>query len=319
VSDNATTAKTVRIAGVEFDHEQIRQSWVNDTTPRNHWEFSLDYIASRIGPDRPSPRVRDDEAEVERLARGLHESAPVHVAWNFANESHKKILREHVTYILASINARATEPSEADIEARARAMHQDFFATEADGADDWSQTVHRDRFRRLARISYGLPAAAREGKASARQPRRAEHAEGREENPATRRTEMSDTNPDTMTLDQCRDELARMMPEQYRLDGDEWFDRHGGNCGTSHPIPPTLDAIVAAMPEGWRLEITVWNVDGATHGAIAEACPEKVCGTGHHEDDWETHKAATLRCHADTELLARARLAVKCRRAADAK
>jgi hypothetical protein len=63
-----------------------------------------------------------------------------------------------------------------------------------------------------------------------------------------------------MTLDQCRDRLAERKG-WLKSTGGSWVRQINPGCVETcclaHPIPPTLDAIAACMPEGWRWERNV--------------------------------------------------------------
>jgi hypothetical protein len=115
-----------------------------------------------------------------------------------------------------------------------------------------------------------------------------------------------------MTLDECRDELARA--KGWEQIGHFWYG-HGRVVSApdaairavqipsspDHPIPATLDAIAQAMPEGFRLEV------GHAYGGQS----------GWYALGNRTSKNWVGR--ADTELLARARLACACWRASKEK
>lgn len=60
-------------------------------------------------------------------------------------------------------------------------------------------------------------------------------------------------NPHTATNEELRDWLARDMGWTFRSAcGNHWWEQSEGDPGTeNHPIPNTLDAAAAAMPEGW--------------------------------------------------------------------
>lgn len=71
-------------------------------------------------------------------------------------------------------------------------------------------------------------------------------------------------NHDTATLDEVRDEVARLQGwdnNVFMLNGDRQWKREvpllaDGRRGIPemsdvHPVPPSLDAIAAMMPEGW--------------------------------------------------------------------
>ncbi len=64
-------------------------------------------------------------------------------------------------------------------------------------------------------------------------------------------------NPDTMTAEEIRDELAR-MDGWHQLTADGWVNPKTRIIG-DNPHPPTLDGAHAAMPEGYWLCITRWN------------------------------------------------------------
>lgn len=122
-------------------------------------------------------------------------------------------------------------------------------------------------------------------------------------------------NPNEMSLEQCRDWLA---------EDDKWeqneaepcvsvnvmgvhpatgpFWQKGGRKRWDHPIPPTLDAIAACMPEGWDWTREYVAMDGDPSEIKWLAC--------------SSHYASMIGI-PDTgdEKLDRARLAVACRRA----
>lgn len=107
-------------------------------------------------------------------------------------------------------------------------------------------------------------------------------------------------NPNEMTLDQCRDWLAEDDNPKLKPSGVPGFmrGRWEHHDLVLHPIDATLDAIAAAMPEGWNVDMTI-RTGLVTAGA------------------WETDHPRQL-VHitsATSELLARARLAVACRMA----
>ena len=117
-------------------------------------------------------------------------------------------------------------------------------------------------------------------------------------------------NPNTMTLDECRDWLA--VATGYWLEACDcdtctivgngmlqcWRKAGDSIRYHEHPIPPTLDAAASAMPEGWD-----WRrVGGEYLGG------NKVNGGG-----IVTRASVT---DTDDEKLDRARLAVACRMAA---
>jgi hypothetical protein len=111
------------------------------------------------------------------------------------------------------------------------------------------------------------------------------------------------SDPNTMTLDEIRDWLAeRKGWKQVLTDPDgmkiiQW-SKDGIVHGIFSPIPPTLDAAAAALPEGWNFNIE-----------YKEARKDKwLCYF------WRPMGAfpALTRIVADTELLARFRLAMLC-------
>jgi hypothetical protein len=58
-----------------------------------------------------------------------------------------------------------------------------------------------------------------------------------------------------LTVDQCRDKLAEM--EGWKKKHERWYHPVWHKLGSGqkrHPIPATLDAAAAAMPEGWWWE-----------------------------------------------------------------
>jgi len=73
--------------------------------------------------------------------------------------------------------------------------------------------------------------------------------------------ETSNMNPQTMTCDECRDELARRDGWTFEpacWDGargvvlpERWY-KNGRSHPDGHPHPPTLDGANAAVPKGWN-------------------------------------------------------------------
>lgn len=109
---------------------------------------------------------------------------------------------------------------------------------------------------------------------------------------------MSKIEPNTMTLYEIRDWLAERKGWKLDVLGAWYMDLPDGNRRYSmHPIPPTLDAAAAAMPEGWEWEMHNRNVGGAV---TIRAIPP----TGY----WDR----AIKASGDTELLARFRLAMLC-------
>lgn len=125
-----------------------------------------------------------------------------------------------------------------------------------------------------------------------------------------------------MDEDECRDEIAKHIPDMKRADGYWYMDylkfKHHrlygvlnwGTCGSvdvfwydkndQHPIPATIDAAAASLPEGWEYEIHNRNVGGI----VSMRCiPE----TGHWDD--------AIYASANHERLARFRCAVAALRA----
>lgn len=108
-------------------------------------------------------------------------------------------------------------------------------------------------------------------------------------------------NHETMTLEELRGELAATRGWTRTRDGfwvhpndddkEAMSQRSGVLPRNNHPVPPTLDSIAAAMPEGWTIVVV------QTPG------------------EWQASSLNGCLCRADTEILARARLAVACRRA----
>lgn len=107
-------------------------------------------------------------------------------------------------------------------------------------------------------------------------------------------------NLNEMTLDECCEELLVRLG----WEPDAMFDRNGD---------PTLGNVAGALPEGWTVEIkqesqsafpgVTWWCVNAFHMKHGFAAPANIPGVG------------KLSLHADTEIIARARLAVACHRA----
>lgn len=113
--------------------------------------------------------------------------------------------------------------------------------------------------------------------------------------------------PDEMTLEECRGELAAVRGWKLRTPGEQytgwWVNddwKQSPVNGASHPVPATLDAIAGCMPEGWMLIIS--------RGAV-------VGDDWHAQADKDAPGYETCVGQADTEILARARLAVAAIRA----
>ena len=129
-------------------------------------------------------------------------------------------------------------------------------------------------------------------------------------------------SPNTMTLDECRDWIALDTGKMRKAkepgiapDGTEetlweeevhgeWFECRGEEGWPDHPIPATLDAAAKAMPVmGVGYEVD-WKISTIVAGSKFEATW------------WINGGDADGGCiTADTELLARFRLAVACRMA----
>ncbi len=103
-------------------------------------------------------------------------------------------------------------------------------------------------------------------------------------------------NPDTATIDECRDYIAQAMGWSLQTDGFNrmWVKFPEGGIN-NHPIPLTLDAAAGALPEGWS-----WlNLDFGEYGkCVAQA------GT-----DFDSEVVKTFVC--ESEPLARFRCAAK--------
>jgi hypothetical protein len=113
-------------------------------------------------------------------------------------------------------------------------------------------------------------------------------------------------DPTTMTLDEIRDWAARRQGwDAYVASNGITVWHRGGfgkaddpyqQSGSSHPIPPTLDAIAGLMPSGWKT-FRVWKGQAGEWRAYVRR------GTG---DDWD--RVTTI--DTGNELLDRARLAM---------
>jgi len=75
-------------------------------------------------------------------------------------------------------------------------------------------------------------------------------------------------NPNTMTLDEVRDELARMdgwrqaLRHRHASGVEQWcWERDGGDESFDHPHPATLDGAAAAFPKDWT-----WTRDPSWYG-----------------------------------------------------
>lgn len=115
-----------------------------------------------------------------------------------------------------------------------------------------------------------------------------------------------------MTLEECRAELAEAEGWTYSDDHDKGWTRPGypGWMGV-HPIPATLDAAAAAMPEHWQTSM-VCRCFGDWSKYPEKKKDDAWCAMGMRAADSVTGR---YRAFADTELLARFRLAVAARRA----
>lgn len=110
-------------------------------------------------------------------------------------------------------------------------------------------------------------------------------------------------NPHTATLAECCDWLAVAI-EQRRLDSLGSSVTHEDYYRDVPPLKPTLDTIAAAMPEGWSIKVV-------SHRSNCQATgwPSKLDRLPSVHSPYNTHVKFV---EADTELLARARLAVAC-------
>ncbi len=109
---------------------------------------------------------------------------------------------------------------------------------------------------------------------------------------------------ETMTLDECREELAGYAGF-YRITKDYFAkvppaDFRGNTERYPNPVHATLDAIAAAMPEGWIVSVNQWR----------RPLRWTTCGT-----TIVNEVLSTAASEANTEILARARLCVACWRA----
>lgn len=120
------------------------------------------------------------------------------------------------------------------------------------------------------------------------------------------------TNLDTCTLDECRDEVARLLGwerDMYEISHLEGLDSHDvtgpwyrngvRRLASHHPVPLSLDWIAAAMErhaKGWRVRITNWEdpyEDGWGCESFHRDYPSlRVCS------DSPTELGARLRCFA---------------------
>jgi len=122
-----------------------------------------------------------------------------------------------------------------------------------------------------------------------------------------------------MTVDECRDELARSEGWSYATSGkynathhdgtryqmhalaDDWvYHRDGDHAQRHHPIPATLDE-VAKLPEGWYVKVhhvppdasdptEFWSCDARTATVIT---PVKAYGTTELEARFRLRVAVT--------------------------
>lgn len=106
--------------------------------------------------------------------------------------------------------------------------------------------------------------------------------------------------PNEMSLDQCRDWLAREDGYVPILTGD-------GGAYPPHPYPPTLDGAAGAMPEGWT-----W-AKGYTVSVGMGAPPSGVAWSAKFVGDYARLSASVW--STGNEILDRYRLAVACRMA----
>lgn len=125
--------------------------------------------------------------------------------------------------------------------------------------------------------------------------------------------------PNTMTLDEVRDELARMdglgpVEEgtfaMCRLRIDDPTDERE----FPDPYPATLDGAAAALPKGWRMFQILRTFD-ALRAPTNQMVPDVRC-VAYHTTRLNAHGwSVSAEAHApeDDELLARYRLALSCR------
>lgn len=102
-------------------------------------------------------------------------------------------------------------------------------------------------------------------------------------------------NPDTATVSELRDELARLMgwfrPHLSKPMPFKWYhDTHGGQ--NNHPVPLTLDFVATAEERGRWIAVTFW--------------------AGHDPPRWTAQSHAGT-CEGPDEITARLRLVVKVR------
>lgn len=108
---------------------------------------------------------------------------------------------------------------------------------------------------------------------------------------------MSAIDFDTCTVETLRDELARLTG--WRFGSERWWSTpskhpatYTDQIGQAHPIPWTLDAIAAMMPEGWK-----WNWIANYKDGVWQARAE--APTRHyHCADAPTELEARARCVA---------------------
>ena len=91
------------------------------------------------------------------------------------------------------------------------------------------------------------------------------------------------TNHNTMTIDQCRDEIAEKVLGWNRVDPierighDEWWrPTNSGSPGSRtwciHPLPDrSTDAALAAMPNGWSVFLKCLSPDDTTKAKAWES------------------------------------------------
>lgn len=116
-------------------------------------------------------------------------------------------------------------------------------------------------------------------------------------------------NPQTMTLDEVRDELARMdgwevefgsfMYTDYstgttHVGVQRWLDVDGVKESFRHPHPATLDGAAAALPKGWNISMQI--------------PPNMRCEIAGFKTDRDA-----VYVYAPDEITARYRLALACR------
>ena len=113
----------------------------------------------------------------------------------------------------------------------------------------------------------------------------------------------SDMKADIMTIDECCDFIAECKGWKRSASGVSWRwpERYGMRMQRpKHPVPPTLDSIAGALPEGWMWVSVRW------HPAVALA-PEHSWGC----NVINLRRTGGCETYGPDEATARARAAVK--------